>query len=121
MAYEIINSKRSKSVIRYTGNTATLINIADMAADGTETISSASITHAISSSDGWVRIYRGNDTNGVLVLELNGSVDLPLAMYDISVANSSTSNVYITNSGAGGTVILNFSKKATYSTNLDAA
>ena len=56
MAFDIVNSKRSKSVIRVTGNTATRINLNQLSVNTSiETITGASITHLTSSSDGkWI-------------------------------------------------------------------
>lgn len=126
MPYEIVNAKRSKSTITVVGNTATLITLSQLvkepsASPATELITSASISTVISSTDGFWRIYRGNDATGTLVLELEGSNYLPLTQGDISIANSSTSNIYVTNSGTGGTLILQLSKTAEFTTDLDAA
>jgi hypothetical protein len=115
MPYEILNSKRSKSTIRVTGNTPTRINLVSLSTDqATETITGAAITHVMSSSDGFWKVYRGNDNTGTLVLDLEGSNDYPLAQYDIAIANTPTANIYVTNSGAGGTLILSLSKTAIY-------
>ena len=121
MAKEIINQKRSKSIIRVVGNTATRINLSELSTNtSVETIQTASITHVTTSGDGWVRIYRGNDATGALVLELYGSNDLPLSLYDIAISNTNSSNVYITNSSAtGGTVLLVMTKYATFSVDAD--
>lgn len=113
MAYDIVNSKRSKSTVRITGNTDTTITLSSLQTID-ETISSATINHVITSGDGWFRVYRGDSDSGVLVLELYGSQDLPLTQYDISVANTATANIFVTNSGAGGTFIMNLSKVGTY-------
>lgn len=118
MAYEIINTKRSRSVIRITGNTATTIPLSSLAVDSNEVITAASIAHIITTSDGWVRIYRGNDTSAPLIVSMYQSNDLPLTQYDISLANTPSANLHITNSGADGTVILSVTKTATYTTPL---
>ena len=49
--------------------------------------------------------------------------NLAIASYetDIAIANGATSNIYVTNSGTGGTLILQVSKTATFTTDLDAA
>lgn len=121
MAYEIVNSLRSRSSIRVTGNTATRINLSSLSANSSrETIVAASIGSVVSSSDGFWKIYRGNDASGTLVLDLQGSNFLPLPQIDISVANTSTANIYVTNSGAGGTLILEVTKHATYTEDLGA-
>jgi hypothetical protein len=122
MPYEIVNSKRSKSVISVTGNTATRINLTQLSTNTqSETVTAAAIGAVAASSDGFWRIYRGNDATGTLVLELEGNNYLPFTQTDIAIANGATSNIYVTNSGTGGTLILQVSKVATYSTDLDAA
>ena len=116
MPYEIVNNKRSKSVIRVVGNTPTPINLTTLAAGSDETVTNASITHVTAQSDGAWKVYRGDSTSGTLVLDLTGAgnTDWPLSQYDISIANSSSSNIFVTNSGTGGTLILTVSKTATY-------
>jgi hypothetical protein len=126
MPYEIVNAQRSKSTITVVGNTATLITLSQLvknpsASPATEIITSASIGAVASSTDGFWRIYRGNNTSGTLVLELEGSNYLPFTQTDIAIANGATSNIYVTNSGTGGTLILQVSKTATFTTDLDAA
>jgi hypothetical protein len=122
MAYEIVNAKRSKSTITVTGNTATRINLSQLSTNTqTETITSASIGAVASSTDGFWKIYRGNDATGTLVLDLKDNHYLPFTQTDIAIANSATSNIYVTNSGTGGTLIIQLSKTATYSTDLDAS
>ena len=119
MPYEILNSKRSKSTIRVTGNTATRINLESLSTNTTtEIITGATFTHVMSASDGFWKVYRGNDATGNLVLDLPGGNDWPLAQYDIALANTSTANIYVTNSGTGGTLIMSLSKTATYSPSL---
>jgi hypothetical protein len=120
MAYEIVNSNRSKSVIRITGNTATLVTLSQLSSNANnETVTSASISQLFSSTDGVWSIYRGDNTSGTLVLELNGENALPLIQSDIAIANNSTANLYITNSGTLGTLILQVSKTATYLRDVD--
>jgi glucose/arabinose dehydrogenase len=126
MPYEIVNAQRSKSTITVVGNTATLITLSQLvknpsASPATEIITSASIGAVASSTDGFWRIYRGNNTSGTLVLELEGSNYLPFTQTDIAIANGASSNIYVTNSGTGGTLILQVSKTANYTTDLDAA
>jgi hypothetical protein len=119
MAYEIINTLRSRSIIRVTGNTATRINLSALSANSSlETVNSASLTHVITATDGKWIIYRGNDANGAVLLSLFGSNDLPLSVYDVALANGATSNIFVTNSGTDGSLIMQFSKVATYSTDV---
>lgn len=115
MPYEIVNSKRSKSIIKIIGATQ-LITLPQLSTNTTtESITGASINHIISTSDGAVKIYRGDSASGTLVFESYGSCDLPLTQYDIAIANTPSANIYVTNGGTGGTVILSVSKTATYS------
>ena len=118
MPYEVINNKRSKSVIRVVGNTATNVTLAGLSTGADETVTAVAISGIHSSTDGAWRIYRGNSTAGVLVLELFGENSLPLAQHDIVVANTGTANLHITNSGTGGTLIVTLNKTATYSPEL---
>lgn len=124
MSFNIVNSRRSKSVITVTGNTATRINLSQFsteptASPATELITSAAITTVFSTTDGVWNVYRGNDTTGTLVLQLVGNNFLPLSQGDMTIANTATANLYITNSGTAGTLILQMSKTAEYSTPLE--
>jgi hypothetical protein len=118
MPYEVTNNKRSKSVIRVVGNTATNVTLAGLSTGADETVTNAIITGIHTSSDGVWRIYRGNSTAGTLVLELFGENSLALTQHDITVANTSTANLHITNSGTGGTLIMTVSKVASYNPDL---
>jgi len=46
MPYEVINNKRSKSVIRVVGNTATNVTLASLSTGADETVSNAAIALA---------------------------------------------------------------------------
>ena len=120
MPYDISNSNRSKSIIRVVGNTATLIALSELSSNANnETITSASISQVFSSTDGTWSIYRGDNASGVLVMQLNGENALPLSLSDIVVANGAASNIYVTNSGTLGTLIIQLSKTATYLRDVD--
>lgn len=115
MAYEVINTLRSKSTIRVVGNTATKIALTELSANpNVETVEAATISYIASSTDGRWDIYRGENTSGQLVCTIYGTAELPLSQSDVVIANSATSNIYVTNSGTGGTLILQVSKSATY-------
>jgi hypothetical protein len=120
MPQEITNTLRSKSTIRVTGNTNTLVTLAQLSSNTQlETVSAASIAHISTSGDSTWRVYRGNDAAGTLVLELNKNHTINLEDMGIgAIANSATSNVFITNDGTGGTLIMVMSKSATYSRDL---
>ena len=120
MPQEITNTLRSKSTIRVTGNTNTLITLAQLSSNTQlETVSAAAIAHVSSSSDGTWKVYRGNDATGTLVLELNKNHTINLEDMGIgAIANGATSNVFVTNDGTVGTLLLVMSKTATYSRDL---
>lgn len=119
MAHEIINAVRAKSTVRVTGNTATLITLDNLAAIQTENVTEAAIAQVSATTDGVWRVYRGNDTNGVLIFEIPQYAHFVLYEFDVTFANSSTSNVYITNSGTAGTLIMQLAKTATYTPSLE--
>ena len=120
MPLNIVNATRSKSVITLTGNTATRINLSQLSTNTSiEQITAATLGLVATSSDGWWRIYRGNAATGELVLELNGSNYLPFTQTDVAVSSNASSNIYVTNSGAGGTLVMQLSKTANYTINLD--
>lgn len=113
---EITNKKRGRSIVRVTGNTATAINLSHLSVNTTtEIINSATIDTAISSGNGYWKIYRGDDASGNVILDLFANANLPLLKHQLSISTNSTSNIYVTNSGTGGTLILEISKQATYS------
>ena len=121
MPTTITNSKRSKSVIRITGNTATRINLNQLSTNTTtELVANAEITHVTSSTDGKWIVYRGNDATGEPVLSLFGENDVPFAQYDVSIAGANTgANLFFTNSGTDGTILVILSKYATYTIDPD--
>lgn len=121
MPTTITNSKRSKSVIRITGNTAVRVNLNQLSTNtSTELISAAEITHITTSTDGkWV-VYRGNDATGEPVLTLFGENDIPFAQYDVAIGGANTgANLYFTNSGTDGTLVVILNKSATYTIDPD--
>jgi hypothetical protein len=121
MPTTITNSKRSKSVIRITGNTATRVNLNQLSTNTTtELVAAAEITHITTSTDGKWIVYRGNDATGEPVLTLFGENDIPFAQYDVSIAGANTgANLYFTNSGTDGTLVVVLSKTATYTIDPD--
>lgn len=119
MPYEIVNTLRAKSLVRVVGNTATTITLSSLAKDANETVTAADVAQVTATSDGIWRIYRGDNTSGVLLLELTPSFShISLYEFDISLANSATANIHITNSGTAGTLILQLAKTANYTTPL---
>lgn len=121
MPTTITNSKRSKSVIRITGNTATRVNLNQLSTNTTtELVTAAEISHITTSTDGKWIVYRGNDATGESVLALFGQNDVPFAHYDVSIAGANTgANLFFTNSGTDGTLVVTVSKTATYTIDPD--
>lgn len=120
MALEVQNSLRSKSVVRVTGNTSTLITLDQLSTNTqNEVVVSATISQIHASSDGWWKVYRGNDATGNAVIELYQSTSIPLSQFDLTISEGATSNLYVTNSGTNGTLILMLSKVANYTRDVD--
>ena len=115
MAYEIVNSLRAKSLVRIVGNTATTITLSGLARDTNEVVTGAHVSQASGVTDGIWRIYRGDNTSGLLLLELPAFSHFQFYEFDCSLANSATANIHVTNSGTCGTMILQLAKSATYS------
>lgn len=118
MSYEVINTPRSKSVIRITGNTAVMIPLANLSAIPSETVTGAIIAQVCCSSDGIWKVYRGNDANGEHVIEIYQSANFVFYEFDVTIANNSTSNLYFTNSGTCGMLVMQVGKIATYNTDI---
>ena len=115
MSYEVVNTTRSKSVIRITGNNAVLIKLSDLSTNtAVENVQSAIIAQASCVSTGIWRVYRGDDANGELVLELPTFAHFQFYEFDVTIANNATSNIYFTNSGSAGTMIMQVAKDCIY-------
>ena len=121
MPSEIINAVRAKSTIRIVGGAAnTHINLSDLSAQTGETVTAAAIAQVSTSTNGIFRIYRGNSSAGTLILELpSAATNLVFYEYDITLANSATSNVFIEHTGTAGTLIMQPAKTATYTPALE--
>jgi hypothetical protein len=113
MAYEIVNTLRSSSIIRVTGASFANVQLANLSTSANETVTSASIKRVMWSTGGTVSVERGGET----ILTLYGSGDLKPSESGHVIANNSTSymNVSIT---TGGTAIIEVTKEATYGTPL---
>jgi hypothetical protein len=121
MPSEIINAVRAKSTIRVVGGVAnTHINLSALSAQTGETVTSAAIAQVSTSTNGIFRVYRGNSGAGNLILELpSAATNLVFYEYDITLANSATSNVFIEHTGTAGTLIMQLAKTATYTPALE--
>jgi len=114
MPYEISNSLRTKSTIRIVGTGNTRVNLSQLVASSAETVQSADIAQVSGVTDGTWKVYRGNDATGVLVLELPAFSHFIFSDIDTSLSNNSTSNVFVTNSGNVGTLMIQMSKSSTF-------
>jgi len=118
MAYEIINNKRGTSIIRATGAGDYTITLEDLSVNtALEVVSSASIRRLNWSTNGSISIARGETPN--TVLELYGSSENRFDEYGYLLANGSTGNIVVS-IVTGGTVTMELSKSAEYTTNLDS-
>ena len=121
MPFEIINAVRAKSTIRVVGGVAnTHINLSALSAQTGETVTAAAIAQVSTSTNGIFRIYRGNSGAGNLILDLpSAATNLVFYEYDITLANTATSNVFIEHTGTAGTLIMQLAKTATYTPALE--
>lgn len=115
MEKEIINSVRSKSTIRLVGTGNTVITLSDLSTNtSVESVDSAAIAQVSAVTNGIWKVYRGNNSSGTLIMELPTFAHFVLYEFDVSFANSATSNVYVENTGANGTLIMQMAKTSTY-------
>ena len=113
MPIEITNSLRSSSLIRVEGIGTYYANLSSLAVDNNEVISSANIRRINWSTNGNIQIVR----NGNNIATLHNTGEVKLDGWGHTIANNNTSNVVIT-VVTGGTVLLEVTKSATYTTPL---
>ena len=113
MPIEITNSLRSASIIRVEGVGTYYANLISLAADSNEVVSAANIKRINWSTNGNIQIVR----NGNNIATLHTAGEIKLDEWGQSIANNNTSNVVIT-VVTGGTLFLEVSKSATYTTPL---
>lgn len=115
MEKEILNSVRAKSTIRLVGTGNTVITLSELSTNTvTETITAASIAQVSAVTNGIWKIYRGDNSSGTLIMEIPNYAHFVLYEFDVSFANSATSNVYVENTGANGTLIMQMAKTSTF-------
>ena len=119
MAYEITHINKQKSLIRIVGGDDARINLSQLARNSGETVQSAAISIASGVSDGHWHVYRGNDATGVLILELPAFSHYAFGEFDVEIANNSTSNIYVNNTGTAGTILIQVSKTSLFNPALD--
>lgn len=119
MAYEITHINKQKSLIRIVGGDDARINLSQLARNSGETVQSAAISIASGVTDGHWHVYRGNDASGVLILELPAFSHYAFGEFDVEIANNSTSNIYVNNTGTAGTILIQVSKTSIFNPALD--
>jgi hypothetical protein len=113
MPIEISNSLRAPSVIRVDGIGTYYANLESLAVNANEVVSAASIKRISWSTNGNIQIVR----NAHNIASLHNAGHFNCVEWGHSIANNSSSNVVIT-IATGGTVFLEVSKTATYTTPL---
>lgn len=117
MSYEVLNNLRSSSIVRAEGAGTYTITLSNLSSNTSlESVSAASIKRLYWSSNGYITISRGATPN--LMLSLYQSGDMKLDELGYSMANGSTGNIVVT-IVTGGSVVMEVSKTATYTTDLN--
>jgi hypothetical protein len=111
MAYEVINTQRSTSLIRVVDVGAATIALADLSANANETVNSANIKRVTWSTNGNISIVR----NSVPILTLHNAGSMLLDDFNYSIANNNTQSIVVTIT-TGGSLVMEVSKAATYTT-----
>lgn len=117
MAQEIVNARRGTSIIRAEAPGTYTIQLSDLSTNTSiETVTDASIKRINWSSNGFITIGRGITPN--VMLSLYNSGEMRFDDFGYSMANGSTGNIVVT-IATGGSIVMEVSKVATYSTDLD--
>lgn len=109
MAYEITNRLHSSSILRVTGTGTTSLELANLSAAASETVTDASVKKILWSTNGNIAINRG----GTTIATLYNSGEMHLDELGYSFANNATANISVVVT-TGGTAVLEISKHATY-------
>ena len=120
MAFEITNQLRSSSIIRVEGASTVNVNVSQLSTNtDLEIVQSANIKRIAWSTGGNIAIGRHGASNVLITLvTLFNSGQMNFDELGTSLANTNTGNVVVTIT-TSGTVLLEVSKTATYSTDLD--
>ena len=113
MPFEITNTQRSASIIRVADVGTTTVFLANLSVNANETVSSANIRRLTWSTNGNIQIIR----NSVPILMLHNSGTMLLDELNHSVANNNGSSIVIT-IATGGSIVMEVTKVATYTTEL---
>jgi len=109
MAYEVINTQRSTSIIRVVDVGAATIALTDLSANANETVSAANIKRVTWSTNGNITIVR----NSVPMLTLHNAGSMLLDDFNYSIANNANQSIVVTVT-TGGSLVMEVSKTATY-------
>jgi hypothetical protein len=116
MSYEIVNTLRNTSIIRAVGAGTYTIELEDLSSNtDLEIVTSASVRKLYWSTNGSITIARGETPNTVLSLYTGG--DMRFDDFSYALSNGSTGNVVIT-IASGGTVVMEVTKTANYTTDI---
>jgi len=120
MAFEITNQLRSSSIIRVEGPSTVNVNVSQLSTNtALETVLSANIKRIAWSTGGSISVGRHGASNTLITLAtLFNSGQINFDELGTNLANTNTGNVTVT-IATSGTVFLEVSKTATYSTDLD--
>ena len=120
MAFEITNQLRSSSIIRVEGASTVNVNVSQLSTNtALETVLSANIKRIAWSTGGSISIGRHAASNVLITLAtVFNSGQMNFDELGTSLANNNTGNVVVT-IATSGTVLLEVSKTATYTTDLD--
>ncbi len=111
MAIEINNTVRNTSIVRVVDPGTYYVNVSALSANSSlETVNSFDIKRVYWSTNGSINIVR----NGNLIAALHNAGEFRLDDLGFSIANNNTSNAVVT-IVTGGTLIMELSKDATYS------
>jgi hypothetical protein len=117
MPYEVVNNLRGTSIIRAVDPGTYTITLNNLSSNtDLETVSAANIKRILWSSNGYITIGRGATPTPMLSLSQSGQMKFDELGY--SIANTNTGNVVVT-IATGGSIVIEMSKIATYSTNLE--
>jgi len=117
MSFEVINTLKGGSIVRISNPGTYTITLAQLSANTQlETVTSASIRRMIWSTNGSIQVTRTGQTEPMITV-FNQHV-MKFDEFGTVMANTATANIVVT-LASGGFCLLDVSKQATYSTNLD--
>lgn len=117
MPYEIVNAKRTSSIIRAEGAGTYTVRLSDLSANTQqETVVSASIKALTWTTNTTITVARGATPNTVLTLHDNGDMSFDEMGY--ALANGATGNIVISVANSG-TLIMEVTKIANYANGME--